>query len=62
MLQRIWTGIVGGVAGVAITVAVAIALGRNALTPERILMAWGIGGAIGLILGVVLAKPKNPTG
>ena len=29
MLQRIWTGIVGGVAGVAIGMAVAIVLGRS---------------------------------
>ena len=61
MLQRIWTGIVVAVAGVAIGIAVAMFLGRNALTPERILLACGVGGGIGLVLGVVLAKPKKPT-
>jgi hypothetical protein len=61
MLQRIWTGIVGGVAGVAIGFGVAIVLAKHGMTPTRIVMMCAACGAIGLIVGFVLAKPKKPS-
>jgi hypothetical protein len=62
MLRRIGTGIVGGVAGLAIGFAVSVASKHNAMDGERILMTCGIAGAIGLILGFILARPKKPPG
>jgi ABC-type cobalamin transport system permease subunit len=62
MLRRIGTGIVGGVAGITIGVVISIASKHNEMDGERILMTCGIAGAIGLILGFVLARPKKSTG
>lgn len=60
MLQRIGTGIVGGVAGVVIGVVIWIASKHNAMDGERILTTCAICGVVGFILGFVLAKPNKP--
>ena len=64
-MRQFWTGIVGGLAGVIIgliiSLILALILGRSAMPLNRILAACEFGGAIGVVLGLVYAKPKTPT-
>jgi hypothetical protein len=60
MLNRIWTAIVGGVAGIAIGMVMLLVLHMKGVPDEQGLKACWIGGAIGLGLGFVFARPKRP--
>jgi hypothetical protein len=59
MLNRIWTAIVGGIAGISMGMVVMLVLTLKHVPDSQSLNALWIGGAIGLVLGFVFARPKN---
>jgi hypothetical protein len=60
MLNRIWTAIVGGVAGISIGVVVAILLIKSMPLDRALVACWTCGG-IGFVLGFAFAKRKVAT-
>lgn len=60
MLNRLWTGIVASLAGIAIGIVVMIILIQSKMPMDRALSACWIGAAVGFVSGVLLARPNKP--
>jgi hypothetical protein len=58
MLARIWTGIVGAVAGAAIGLMVGVIMIQVRASLDSALMATWVCAGVGLVCGVVFGKPR----
>ena len=61
MLQRIWTGIVGAVAGAAVGLVTTIVLVQSGVELETALCCVWVAGALGAVLGLACGGRRSIT-